>query len=182
MKFNRIAIIAILAILTVVLAGSASAFDLGFLGGGDSEAQQITVGGIDFNIPAGFTENEDYKMDNEKSNSTTGVDYTMSAAGYEDDSKQNAIYVLVGDYGDYNVTNEIVEYVLDDMDYEKKTINGHDGYLVQQNTTDSSQNTTDSSALMETEQPVYMFVYEENGDLVFIGATDESYFGDVIIE
>ena len=63
MKFNRIAIIAILAILTVVLAGSASAFDLGFLGGGDSEAQQITVGGIDFNIPAGFTENEDYKMD-----------------------------------------------------------------------------------------------------------------------
>ena len=175
MKFNRIAIIAILAILTVVLAGSASAFDLGFLGGGDSEAQQITVGGIDFNIPAGFTENEDYKMDNEKSNSTTGVDYTMSAAGYEDDSKQNAIYVLVGDYGDYNVTDEIVEYVLDDMDYEKKTINGHDGYLVQ-------QNTTDSSALMETEQPVYMFVYEENGDLVFIGATDESYFGDVIIE
>lgn len=175
MKFNRIAIIAILAILTVVLAGSASAFDLGFLGGGDSEAQQITVGGIDFNIPAGFTENEDYKMDNEKSNSTTGVDYTMSAAGYEDDSKQNAIYVLVGDYGDYNVTNEIVEYVLDDMDYEKKTINGHDGYLVQ-------QNTTDSSSLMATEQPVYMFVYEENGDLVFIGATDESYFGDVIIE
>lgn len=175
MKFNRIAIIAILAILTVVLAGSASAFDLGFLGGGSSEAQQITVGGIDFNIPAGFTENEDYKMDNEKSNSTTGVDYTMSAAGYEDDSKQNAIYVLVGDYGDYNVTNEIVEYVLDDIDYEKKTINGHDGYLVQ-------QNTTDSSALMETEQPVYMFVYEENGDLVFIGATDESYFGDVIIE
>ena len=175
MKFNRIAIIAILAILTVVLAGSASAFDLGFLGGGDSEAQQITVGGIDFNIPAGFTENEDYKMDNEKSNSTTGVDYTMSAAGYEDDSKQNAIYVLVGDYGNYNVTDEIVEYVLDDMDYEKKTINGHDGYLVQ-------QNTTDSSALMETEQPVYMFVYEENGDLVFIGATDESYFGDVIIE
>lgn len=175
MKFNRIAIIAILAILTVVLAGSASAFDLGFLGGGDSEAQQITVGGIDFNIPAGFTENEDYKMDNEKSNSTSGVDYTMSAAGYEDDSKQNAIYVLVGDYGDYNVTNEIVEYVLDDMDYEKKTINGHDGYLVQ-------QNTTDSSSLMATEQPVYMFVYEENGDLVFIGATDESYFGDVIIE
>ena len=61
MKFNRIAIIAILVIFTVVLAGSASAFDLGFLGGGSSEAQQITVGGIDFNIPAGFTENEDYQ-------------------------------------------------------------------------------------------------------------------------
>ena len=175
MKFNRIAIIAILAILTVVLAGSASAFDLGFLTGGDSEPQQITVGGIDFNIPAGFTENEDYKMDNEKSSSTTGVDYYMSAAGYEDASKQNAIYVLVGDYGNYNVTDQIIEYVLDDMDYEKKTINGKDGYLVQ-------QSSSDSSALMATEQPVYMFVYEENGDIVFIGATDESYLGDVIIE
>ena len=174
MKFNRIAIIAILAILTVVLAGSVSAFDLGFLGGGDSEAQQITVGGIDFNIPAGFTENEDYKMVDEKSNSS-GVDYYMSSAGFEDSSKQNAIYVLVGDYGDFNVTDQIIEYVLEDMDYEKKTINGQDGYLVQ-------QTATDSSALMDVEQPIYMFVYNQNGDLVFLGATDEAYFSDVIIE
>ena len=62
MKFNRIAIIAILAIFTVILAGSASAFDLGFLTGSDSEPQEVTVGGIDFNIPAGFTENEDYAI------------------------------------------------------------------------------------------------------------------------
>ena len=174
MKFNRIAIIAILAILTVVLAGSVSAFDLGFLSGGDSEPQEITVGGIDFNIPAGFNENEEYKMVNEKSN-TSGIDYYMSSAGFEDDSKQKAIYILVGDYDEYNVTDEIIEYVLDDMDYEKKTINGHDGYLVQ-------QSTSSSSSLMAVEEPIYMFVYEQNGDLVFIGATDESYFGDVIIE
>lgn len=174
MKFNRIAIIAILAILTVVLAGSVSAFDLGFLSGGDSEPQEITVGGIDFSIPAGFNENEEYKMVNEKSN-TSGIDYYMSSAGFEDDSKQKAIYILVGDYDEYNVTDEIIEYVLDDMDYEKKTINGHDGYLVQ-------QSTSSSSSLMAVEEPIYMFVYEENGDLVFLGATDESYFGDVIIE
>lgn len=87
MKFNRIAIIAILAILTVVLAGSVSAFDLGFLSGGDSEPQEITVGGIDFSIPAGFNENEEYKMVNEKSN-TSGIDYYMSSAGFEDDSKK----------------------------------------------------------------------------------------------
>lgn len=173
MKFNRIAIIAILAILTVVLAGSVSAFDLGFLSGGDSEPQEITVGGIDFSIPAGFDENEEYKMVNEKSN-TSGIDYYMSSAGFEDDSKQKAIYILVGDYGEYNVTDEIIEYVLDDMDYEKKTINGHDGYLVQ-------QSTSSSSSLMAVEEPIYMFVYEENGDLVFLGATDDSYFSDVII-
>lgn len=173
MKFNRIAIIAILAILTVVLAGSVSAFDLGFLSGGDSEPQEITVGGIDFSIPAGFNENEEYKMVNEKSN-TSGIDYYMSSAGFEDDSKQKAIYILVGDYDEYNVTDEIIEYVLDDMDYEKKTINGHDGYLVQ-------QSTSSSSSLMAVEEPIYMFVYEENGDLVFLGATDDSYFSDVII-
>ena len=173
MKFNRIAIIAILAILTVVLAGSVSAFDLGFLSGGDSEPQEITVGGIDFSIPAGFDENEEYKMVNEKSN-TSGIDYYMSSAGFEDDSKQKAIYILVGDYGEYNVTDEIIEYVLDDMDYEKKTINGHDGYLVQ-------QSTSSSSSLMAVEEPIYMFVYEENGDLVFLGATDDSCFSDVII-
>lgn len=173
MKFNRIAIIAILAILTVVLAGSVSAFDLGFLSGGDSEPQEITVGGIDFSIPAGFDENEEYKMVNEKSN-TSGIDYYMSSAGFEDDSKQKAIYILVGDYDEYNVTDEIIGYVLDDMDYEKKTINGHDGYLVQ-------QSTSSSSSLMAVEEPIYMFVYEENGDLVFLGATDDSYFSDVII-
>ncbi len=174
MKFNRIAIIAILAILTVVLAGSVSAFDLGFLTGGDSEPQNVTVGGIDFSIPAGFTENEEYKMENEQSNASA-VDYTMSAAGFEDDTKEKAIYILVGDYDEYNVTNEIIEYVLDDMDYEKKTINGHNGYLVQ-------ESSSSSSSLMAVEEPVYMFVYEQNGDLVFLGATNESYFGDVIIE
>ena len=174
MKFNRIAIIAILAILTVVLAGSVSAFDLGFLSGGDSEPQEVTVGGIDFSIPAGFNENEEYKMVNEKSNTST-IDYYMSSAGFEDDAGEKAIYILVGDYDEYNVTDEIIEYVLDDMDYERKTINGHNGYLVE-------QTTSSSSSLMAVEEPIYMFVYEQNGDLVFIGATDESYFGDVIIE
>ncbi|MBQ2961549.1 hypothetical protein [Methanobrevibacter sp.] len=174
MKFNRIAIIAILAIFAVVLAGSASAFDLGFLTGSDSEPQEVTVGGIDFSIPAGFTENEQYKMVNEKAESSS-IDYYMSSAGYEDDTKANAIYILVGDYGDYNVTNDIIEYVLESEDYEKKTINGHDGYLVQQTATDSSD-------MMDVEQPIYMFVYEENGDLVYLGATQESYFSDIIIE
>lgn len=176
MKLNRIAIIALLAIFAVVLAGSASAFDLGFLTGGDSETsepQEITVGGIDFSIPAGFTENEDYAMDHVASNSS-GVDYYMSSAGYEDDTKENAIYILVGDYGDYNVTDEIIEYVVDSMDYEKKTINGHAGYLVQQTSTDSSD-------MMDVDQPIYMFVYGQDGDLVFLGATDESYFSDIIV-
>ena len=171
MKFNRIAILAVLAILAVVLAGSASAFDLGFLGGSDSEPQQITVGGIDFNIPAGFTENEDYKMENESGSDSS---FYMSAAGFEDDTKQKAIYGMVADYGEYNVTDEVLAYVADSMDAEKKTINGHTGYMTTQ--------ATNSTSMLDVTEDVYMFIYEENGDLVFIGATDESYFSDIIIE
>ncbi|AMK15232.1 hypothetical protein [Methanobrevibacter olleyae] len=173
MKFNRIVILTILAILAVVLAASASAFDLGFLGGSDSEPQKITVGGIDFQIPAGFTENEKYRMDNETS-SSSGSDYYMSAVGYEDGSKQNAIYVMVADYGEYNVTDDVLNYVAKSMDGKKKTINGHAGYIAKQ--TDNS-----TSSMLPVTDDIYMFMYEENGDLVFIGATDESYFNDVVL-
>lgn len=175
MKLNRIAILAILAILTVVLAGSASAFDLGFLtGSDDSEPLEVNVGGIDFNIPAGFTENEDYKMVNE-STGTDGADYYMSAAGFEDDTKQKAIYIMVADYGQYNVTDEVLQYVADTMDGEAKTINGHSGYI-------AKQTNDQADVLNMTDDSIYLYIYEENGDLVYIGATDQSYFADVIKE
>lgn len=180
MKINKIAIIAVLAILTVVLAGSASAFDLGFLTGSDDAPQDVTVGGIDFTIPAGFTENEDYKMDNESS-SAAGSEFYMSAAGFEDDSKENAIYIMVADYGQYNVTEEVLEYVVESYDYEKTTINGHAGYLVKE--TNDQADMMNMTELTETgSDTVYMFMYEENGDLVYIGATDQSYFNEVIKE
>ena len=181
MKINRIAIIAVLAILTVFLAGSASAFDLSFLTGSDDAAQDVNIGGIDFTIPAGFTENEDYKIDNETSSSSN--DFHMSAAGFEDDSKKNAVYIMVADYGGYNVTNEVIENVLDSEDAVKKTINGHDGYFMEVSNDQASEVNDQTEILnMETmtSDKVYMFIYEENGDLVYIGVTDESYFNEVI--
>ena len=181
MKINRIAIIAVLAILTVVLAGSASAFDLSFLTGSDDAAQDVNIGGIDFTIPAGFTENEDYKMDNETGYS--GTDYYMNAAGFEDDSKKNAIYIMVADYGQYNVTDEVLAYVADSNDAVKKTINGHNGYFMEA-TNDQASQVNDQTEILNmdnmTSDKVYMFIYEENGDLVYIGATDESYLNEVI--
>ena len=178
MKINKIAIIAVLAILTVVLAGSASAFDLGFLTGSDDAPQDITVGGIDFTIPAGFTENEDYRMDNESSGSA-GSEFYMSAAGFEDDSKKNAIYIMVADYGQYNVTDEVLAYVADPDNSEKTTINGHEGYLVTE--TNDQADMLNMTELTETgDDTIYMFMYEENGDLVYIGATDQSYFDEII--
>lgn len=181
MKFNKIAIIAVLAILTVVLAGSASAFDLSFLTGSDDAPQDITVGGIDFTIPAGFTENEEYKMDNESS--SQGSDFYMSSAGFEDDSKKNAIYVMVADYGEYNVTDEVLAYVADSEDAVKKTINGHNGYFIE-STNDQASQANDQTEMMNmddiTSDTIYMFMYEENGDLVYIGVTDESYLNEII--
>ena len=173
MKSSKIAILAILAILTVVLAGSASAFDLGFLSG-DSEPQQVTVGGIDFNVPAGFTENEDYRMENESSSS--GSDFYMSAAGFEDDTKKKAIYIMVADYGEYEVTDDILDIFAESMDGEKKTINGQSGYIANQTSANSD------SSLLDVDDEVYVFLYQQDGDLVFLGATDQSYFSDIIIE
>ena len=185
MKFNKIAIIAILAIFTVILAGSASAFDLGFLTGGDesqdAEPIEVTVGGIDFTIPAGFTENEEYRMDNESSG-TGGVDYYMSAAGFEDESKDNAIYIMVADYGEYNVTSDILASVAG-SDAVQKTINGKEGYFVE-STNDQAAQANEQAEMMEmdemTADTVYIFMYAEDGDLVYIGATDEAYLNEVV--
>lgn len=171
MKLRKIAVLAVLAICAVVLAGSASAFDLDFLSGSDSEPQEITVGGIDFNIPAGFTENETYTIDNE----TSDDDYYVSTAGYEDDSKDNAIYIYIGEYKDYNMTDDVLAYVMDSYDYEKKTINGHSGYLLK-------DNSTSSESLMDVDESIYMFSYVQDAKMVIIGATDESYFSDIIVE
>ena len=176
MKLNRILIFAVLAI---VLAGSVSAFDFDFLTGTDDNSEKITVGGIDFNVPAGFSENEDYKLDNESiSDNSTDYTFYMSSAGFEDDTKQKAIYMMVTDYGQYNVSDETLEYIVESMDAAKKTINGHDGYIAQAGNDDA-----DESLFIENKtDDVYLFIYEQNGDLVYLGATDPSYFEQVIIE
>ena len=120
-------------------------------------------------------------MDNE-SGGSPGVDYFMSAAGFEDESKENAIYIMVADYGDYNVTNDILESVAGD-DAVKKTINGKEGYFVE-STNDQAAQANEQAEMMEMEEmtadTVYIFMYAENGDLVYIGASDEAYFNEVI--
>ena len=172
MRINKIAIMAILVIFAIVLAGSESAFDLSSLNPcADNGSEDITVGGIGFYMPDGFTENEEYKMENESG--SVNPDVTMSAAGFEDSTKDNAIYILVANYGQSNNTTEKVVKLAQTMDGKAKTINGHQGYLGEQ--------TNDQAAAMNmTQGTVYSFVYEDNGNLVSITATNETYFNEVI--
>ncbi len=155
MQKNKIMILAILTIFTVVLAGSASAFDLGFLSG-DDEPTEVTIEGIKFNIPSGFQEDKVNSIENETAHSGT-ITYTMNGKTYEN-AKGEAIAIVIADYGDYNVTDEILSQVADD----KKTVNGVDGYV-----------TVDNNCTV--------FAYEENGDLVTVTTTDDSLLETIVV-
>ena len=75
MQKRKILFIGLLAIFAIVIAGSASAFDLGFLTG-DSGPETVTIEGIDFNIPEGYKEDENYSYVNETASSGS-VKYVM---------------------------------------------------------------------------------------------------------
>ena len=68
MKKRSIYFIGVLALFAIVIVGSASAFDLNSLFGDSSasEPQQISIEGINFTIPEGYTEEVNGSMDNEK--------------------------------------------------------------------------------------------------------------------
>ena len=103
MQKRKILIIGLLAIFAIVIAGSVSAFDFGFLGG-DSGPETVNIEGINFTIPEGYKENTNYSYEN-------------------DDG--DAIAILIANYGKYKVTDEILKQVAD----EKKTINDHKGFI-----------------------------------------------------
>ena len=155
MQKRKILFIGLLAIFAIVIAGSASAFDLGFLTG-DSGPETVTIEGIDFNIPEGYKEDENYSYVNETASSGS-VKYVMNGKTFEND-KGDAIAILIADYGKYNVTDDILKQVAD----EKKTINGHDGYV-------------------KVDGIFTIFSYIEDGDLVTVTASDESVIDQVVV-
>ena len=181
MKFNKMVILALLAIFVVAIAGTASAFEIPFIGdvGGDdtqSEPQDITVGGIDFQIPGGYEVNENYTVENDTQ--STGGEYTVSTAGYEDSTKENAIFIMVGDYGEYNMTMDILDAMADSIDGKAKTINGHDGYL----SVKTAEESDNADSLVPMDYDTYMFTYVQDGDLVIVATTNESVISEVIVE
>ena len=155
MQNRKILFIGLLAIFAIVIAGSVSAFDLGFLSG-DSGPEEITIEGINFTIPEGYKEDANNSFVNETA-SVGSLTYTMNGKTFENDDG-DAIAILIADYGEYNGTDEVLQQVAD----KPKTINGHDGYV-------------------KKDGIFTIFSYEEDGDLVTITASDEDIIDQVVV-
>ena len=155
MQNRKILFIGLLAIFAIVIAGSVSAFVLGFLSG-DSGPEEITIEGINFTIPEGYKEDANNSFVNETA-SVGSLTYTMNGKTFENDDG-DAIAILIADYGEYNVTDEVLQQVAD----KPKTINGHDGYV-------------------KKDGIFTIFSYEEDGDLVTITASDEDIIDQVVV-
>ena len=153
-------IFAILTLLVVAVGVSAvSAFDLNDLMGGISsdEAQNVTIDGIDFVIPAGYVEDENLSLDGVKNN-TAGVEYLTWGKTYEND-KDDVISIGVATYDGVEVDESMPAYIGGD----EKTINGVKGY--------------DYDV-----KPFSGFTYAKNGKLVIISLTDEKVLDELIVK
>jgi hypothetical protein len=143
-----------LVLVAVIAMGSVSAFDLGSMLGGE-ENETVTIDGIDFNIPDGFTEDPKEATINE-TNEQSGITYITNGKVYEKGS--TVVALLVADYGKYKVTDEIAQSVGGDA----KTINNVSGYL-------------------STDGIYKVFNYAKDDKLVVISTTDEDAIADFII-
>ena len=112
MKYNKILVLAMIAVLAIVLVGSVSA---------QSNGTKETIRGVDFNIPAGFTETDGSVHDNVTHSGS--VKATTDMVFYKNDS--TIVGILVVEF-DTKVNESVIE-----EDGVKTDINGVSGYLNQ---------------------------------------------------
>lgn len=158
MKKRYILFLLSIFLMAIIVLGSASAFDFGSLFGGDnsSEAQNVTIDGVDFQIPTGYTENEKLAINNQ-TNSSAGITYTSNGKTFTNDDN-DVISIIVALYDVQKVDDEFAGY----LGGNKTTYNGQTGYLLENSN-------------------IYMFNYARDGKLVIITSTDGSIFKDVVI-
>ena len=151
-------IIAIFALLILAVSVSAvSAFGLSDLTGSSSDAGVVTIDGIDFNIPDGFSEEKDLAIDGEV-NKTEGVQYTTWGKTYINDENK-VISIGVATYDGVEVTDEMPQYIGGD----KVTINGVDGYEYNVASYDG-------------------FTFAKDGKLIIISTNDGDLLQDVVVK
>ena len=149
----------VLLSLFVVLAGMSSvcALDFSELFLSNSD-ENVTVDGIDFNVPKGFSEVENSSYDNQADDNPY-VDYNMSVKVFTNASG-DIIELSVSESGSVNATDALAKDA--SIDGNKTTINGVDGY-----------------AFADTE--FSGFSYAKDGKLVIVSATDKELLNDIII-
>lgn len=100
-----------LVLITIVMASAVSA------------DENVTIDGIDFNIPDGYTEDVDAQIVNE-TDTDEGMTYISNAKAYE--SEDNYMLLLVAAYEGVNASEDAFA----DIEGDNLTINGVDGKLV----------------------------------------------------
>ena len=151
-------IIAIFALLILAVSVSAvSAFGLSDLTGSSSDAGVVTIDGIDFNIPDGFSEEKNLAIDGEV-NKTDGIQYTTWGKTYINDQNK-VISIGVATYDGVEVTDEMPQYIGGD----KLSINGVDGYEYNVATYDG-------------------FTFAKDGKLIIISTNDGDLLQDVVVK
>ncbi|WP_406533824.1 hypothetical protein [Methanobrevibacter sp.] len=100
-----------LALIAIVMASAVSA------------DENVTIDGIDFNIPDGYTEDVDAEIVNE-TETDEGMTYISNAKAYE--SEDNYMLLLVAAYEGENASDDAFA----DIEGDNLTINGVDGKLV----------------------------------------------------
>ena len=151
-------IIAIFALLILAVSVSAvSAFGLSDLTGSSSDTGVVTIDGIDFNIPDGFSEEKNLAIDGDV-NETNGVQYTTWGKTYINDENK-VISIGVATYDGVEVTDEMPQYIGGD----KVTINGVDGYEYNVASYDG-------------------FTFAKDGKLIIISTNDGDLLQDVVVK
>ncbi len=126
-----------------------------------SASEEVSIGGMDFNIPDGFDENTIYRLIDDMDEN--GVINNIKAFEKGDD----VIYICVADFGDKEMDTDSVS----ELGNEFKTINGVDGYTYDDGWVEGYEDV-----------PLYGFIYAKNGDIAMIITTDESLFEEVIVK
>ncbi|MBR4448305.1 hypothetical protein [Methanobrevibacter sp.] len=149
---RKLLLILILISLFSITAVSAFSFDDLF---GSGENQTVEVDGIEFNVPAGYSENATQEIINQQQ-SVGGVNYVTNGKFYY--SGLTTVLLYVASYDGYKVDESIVEAVGGNA----TTINGVDGYL-------------------DYGGGYYSFNYPKDDKLVVITTNDKDVIGDFII-
>lgn len=155
MKKKLFAIFALLIVAAGITA--VSSFDLGDLMG-SSEPQNVTINGIDFNIPAGFSEEKDVAINGEVGEAT-GVKLTTWGKTYTKNGDENVISIGVGTYEGEESLDDLAAYIGNGTE----EINGVSGY------------TYDDGGYGG-------FVYVKDNKVIILSTTDKELLKDVIIK
>jgi hypothetical protein len=142
-------ILAVFGILAIVMVGCACATD-----SDDSlDSNAVTISGVNFTIPEGFTEDVDDAIVNE-SDSDDGNNYVTNGKSYSDDDG-NLLLITVSEY-EQNITDDLVDDIGDE-----KTIGNVTGYF-------------DDMGFLS------LFSYVQDGKVVVLTATEENLIEEAL--